>query len=64
MKLTRLNMNIPVKLLDRIDEYADKVSLNRTSAVIMLLNNGLEQKDTFEILDKLLKVIEEQEDKA
>ena len=64
MKLTRLNMNIPVKLLDRIDEYADKVSLNRTSAVIMLLNNGLEQKDTVEILDKLLKVVEEQEEQA
>lgn len=37
-----LSCRIPAKLMRRIDAYGRKYSVNRTSAVILLLGQGLE----------------------
>ena len=40
---TRINLNIPTSIVDKVKKYADEMGLNLTSAFIVLLNKGLEQ---------------------
>lgn len=56
----RLNMNIPSNLLSAIDDYADSMSLSRTSAIIVLVNTALEQKNTIDVMQELLQEIKEE----
>lgn len=57
MDTKRLNINIPVDILSKVDEYAESLCLNRTSAVIVLLNQGLEYKKSLEVLSDLVNQI-------
>lgn len=56
----RLNMNIPSNLLVAVDNYADSMNLSRTSAVIVLINTALEQKNTIDVMQELLQEIKEE----
>lgn len=58
-ELQRLNMNMPADLIEQVDEYAEKMSLNRTSAMIVLVSTALEQKNVMGMMDNLLKEINE-----
>lgn len=40
-ELKRINANIPIKLYNRVKNYANENMLNLTSAYIMLLNQAL-----------------------
>ena len=42
-KLKRVNMNLPITLIERVKEYAERLGLNTTSAYIVLLNQALNQ---------------------
>lgn len=42
-ELKRLNMNMPVDLIDQVDQYADKMNVNRSAAINMLLSMALHQ---------------------
>ncbi len=46
---TRINLNVPKKLVDRIDARALEMGLNKTSVVIMALNTYLDQQDMLEL---------------
>ena len=51
-EVVRLNINLPVPLMERLDEYADKMNINRTSAVAVLLSQALDsQKAISDISD-------------
>lgn len=63
-ELQRLNMNMPADLIQQVDEYAERMSLNRTSAMIVLVSTALEQKNTMSAIDKLLDRFSELEEKA
>lgn len=52
----RLNINVPVELMDRVDAYADNMAINRTSAVAVLLSMALDSQRAMNTLDELLKV--------
>ena len=41
----KLNINISKELLDKVDLFAKKMYVNRTSAVAFLLANSLEEFD-------------------
>lgn len=47
--LRKMNMNLPVPLVERIDEYAVSIGLNRSSTIIMLLTTRLEQLEQMNI---------------
>lgn len=47
--LRKMNMNLPVPLIERIDEYAVSIGLNRSSTIIMLLTTRLEQLEQMSI---------------
>ena len=56
----RMNINVPSKLLNAVDEYASDMSLTRTSAVIVLINTALEQKNTVDVMQKMLEEIKKE----
>lgn len=45
IELKRVNMNLPLHIVERVKEYADNLGLNTTSAYIVLLNQALDQKE-------------------
>ena len=48
IELKRVNMNLPADLVQKVVEYGESKGLNTTSAYIVLLNQGLEQKKAME----------------
>ena len=40
----RINLNMPCNLAYRVDEYACKMNINRTSAICVLLNLALDSQ--------------------
>ena len=63
-ELKRLNINMPVELIAELDEYADKINVNRTAAINMLVSTALEQKNAMSVMDELLNKLGEVEEKA
>jgi len=45
MELVRVNLNLPKKLTERVEDYAKDMGLNKTSGYIVLLNQALTQID-------------------
>lgn len=41
IELSRVNMNLPLPLVEKVKDYAKEMGLNVTSAYIILLNCGL-----------------------
>lgn len=62
IELTRVNINLPTNLVERVKEYALKMGLNTTNAYVVLLNNGLDQKRTIDFLGKLIENLPENKD--
>ena len=56
-ELTRVNINLPNNLIERVKEYADSLGLPVTSAYIILLNQGLEQKDMLSKLPLMMSMV-------
>ena len=63
-ELKRLNINMPVELVERVDEYADKVNVNRTAAINMLVSTALEQKNAIDMMKELLDKLKLESDKS
>lgn len=57
--LSRVNINLPTSVVNRVKEYAVANGLNTTSAYVVLLNKGLEQNDLFNYLPKVLNQLDE-----
>lgn len=53
-ELKRLNMNMPSDLIDQVDEYAEKMNVNRSSAINMLVSTALEQKNAVTMMERML----------
>lgn len=58
-ELKRLNVNMTVELLEQVDDYAEKMNINRSAAINMLVSTALEQQNVMGMMDNLLKVINE-----
>lgn len=52
--ITRVNMNLPTKIVVQVKEYADELGLPITQAYTMLLNQALEQKDMLKNMPQIL----------
>lgn len=53
-ELKRVNLNLPEDVVKRIDAYADKMCINRTTAVVMLCNTALDSQKAMNDLSELL----------
>ena len=63
IETVRLNINVAKELMDKVDDYAEKMAINRTSAVAVLLSNALNTQQTMSDLSELLKIVEEERKK-
>lgn len=59
----RLNINLPVELIEKVDNYADNMAINRTSAVAVLLSMALDSQRTINTLEQLMMAYRNEERK-
>ena len=59
----RINLNMPCDLTNRVDEYASKMNINRTSAICVLLNLALDSQDAVKVMGELMRLVKEKQDK-
>lgn len=57
-ELKRLNTNMPVELVERIDEYAERMCINRSSAINVLCSMALDSQKAMNDIGKLIKMAE------
>lgn len=55
----RINMNMPIELVTRLDNYATTMNINRTSAICVLINTALESRKAMNDLSKLLELYQQ-----
>lgn len=53
--LKRINMNMPSDLLEQVDTYAEKMGVNRSSAINMLVSTALEQKSAISTIENIMQ---------
>lgn len=63
-EVKRININVPVETLERIDTYADNMSINRTSAILVLLSRAMDSQKALSDLGELLKLYQEEQTKT
>ena len=56
--MQRLTMNMPDELMKRVDEYAERNYVNRTSAVCVLLSKALQGDDYLNSIIKMGSALE------
>lgn len=61
--VVRLNVNIPVSLMAQLDDYADRMNINKTSAVAVLLSRALESEKTMESFVEFVKLAKAEQKK-
>ena len=59
VNVSRVNMNLPTKIVEEVKEYAEELGLPVTQAYTLLLNQALEQKDLIKNMPKILNTINE-----
>ena len=63
-EVKRVTFNVPVDLMDRVDAYADGLSINRTSAVCVLLSMALDNQKAMNTMDELLRLAKSEQAKG
>ena len=63
VETNRINLNMPCDLTNRLDEYASKMNINRTSAICVLLNLALDSQDAVKVMGELMRLVKEKQDK-
>lgn len=53
----RINMFVPKNTLDKIDKFALDNDLTRTGAMLFMINNYLDSKQTINSLEEILKLM-------
>lgn len=62
-EMKRININVPIDTLARIDKFADSMSINRTSAVLVLCSQALDSKQALSDLEKLVDMMKSEQEK-
>ena len=60
-EMKRINIIVPLDSLERIDSYADKMTINRTSAILVLCNLALDSQKAMSDIGELLKLAQEEQ---
>ena len=59
VELTRVNINLPTKLVEKVKEYAASLGINITNAYIILLGQAINQYDMITNLPQLFTLYNE-----
>lgn len=63
-KLIRVTVNLTPELVERIESYAEKVNVNRTAAVSVLLSNALDQQKAIKDIGSLMDMYNAEKQEA
>ena len=63
-EITRVTVNLNSDLVRQVDNYADSMNINRTSAVAVLLSQSLNSQKAMNDLGELLKLYQDEMEKA
>lgn len=55
MALKRLTLNLEEGLVEKLDDYAKEVGLNRTGAISSILGNFFRENQALGVMEELLK---------
>lgn len=61
-EIKRLNINLPKELDNRVSQYAERMTLNKTSAIIVLLQQALDNQKMISDVSELLDYVKQLED--
>lgn len=53
MDKQRVNLNMPVDTLKRLDDYAERMTITRTSAILVLVNQALDGQNAISAIEEL-----------
>ena len=56
MSLKRLSINLDEKVVDKVDQYAESIGVNRTAAITFLITQGLSVAFYPDLIDKLSEI--------
>lgn len=59
--LVRVSINLPVNTLNRIQEYAERMTISRTAAIVVLCNMALDQQEVLSVMPKLLTLVKDEQ---
>lgn len=57
--IKRVNVNLPNDLITQVDDYADKMNINRTSAICVLLSQALKQEEVMSKLPDMITILKD-----
>lgn len=49
----RVNINFPLGTLERVDAYAEEMTITRTAAILVLLNEALDNKQVVKAMSAM-----------
>ena len=61
--ITRVTVNLSSELVEQVDKYAENMSINRTSAVAVLLSQAINSQKAMNDLGELIKLYQEEQQK-
>lgn len=53
MDKQRVNLNMPIDTLKRLDDYAERMTITRTSAILVLVNQALDGQNAMSAIEEL-----------
>jgi metal-responsive CopG/Arc/MetJ family transcriptional regulator len=62
-ELKRLNTNMPLELVGRVDRYAKKLSINRSAAINVLVSLALDSQEAVGTLGDVVKLVKNEQAK-
>lgn len=59
LKLTRVNVNFPTSLVERVKDYSIKLGVPTTQGYVLLLTKALDNENILDIMPNIYKMYEE-----
>lgn len=59
LKLTRVNVNLPTPLVEKVKDYSIKLGVPTTQGIVLLLTKALDNENILEQMPNIYKMYEE-----
>ncbi len=60
--VTRISMNMPTEMLEKIEDIGALKGLNRTQTILMALSQFIDQKESLDYLPKIIEYIKKEQE--
>lgn len=60
MSVKRINLNLDIDLLAKIDSFAEELHINRTSCISVILSQYFTSKETLNTMNKMIDIYDKE----